>query len=233
MQRTPGLKFFFPNIQTLSAKIIIGEKMPTQYFAIEVLPDPIPEVKSEEKPQQQAQAERYANLRNLTSNENAQEGEREQQQAQRAADALAEELAGDQQAIEGKLRANRTSYEQSLEEERAIREGKKNQSGDEQPKDVKVQGNVTVSFSFKNPVRHSNDLFIPAYMCRGNGTVVVNATLNRNGRVIAASVDKTRSNGDECMFDTALEAARSSYFNVDASAPNKHEGTITYKFVQQ
>ena len=39
--------------------------------------------------------------------------------------------------------------------------------------------------------------------------------------------------GDECMRETALQAARGSLFNIDASAPARHNGTITYIFIPQ
>ncbi|MBQ4280027.1 MAG: TonB family protein [Rikenellaceae bacterium] len=227
------IAYLVAGILFVSAKIMVQNKVPTQYFKVELIPELIPEVKPEEQPRQQDNSRARADIRNRVSNENAQESEQETRSAQRAADRLAEELAGDQQAIEGKLRANRESYEKSLSEEQAIRNRKRDGKEDKKQQDAKVKGSVAVSFSFKNPVRTSDDLFIPAYLCRGSGTVVVNATLNRNGRVIAASVDKARSSGDQCMFDTAVDAARNSYFNVDGSAPTKHEGTITYQFQPQ
>jgi hypothetical protein len=41
------------------------------------------------------------------------------------------------------------------------------------------------------------------------------------------------SGGDDSMRSEALKAARSSRFNIDNSAPEKHSGTITYTFIPQ
>ena len=55
-------------------------------------------------------------------------------------------------------------------------------------------------------------------------------TVAPSGEVIAARV---RSGGDDCMRETALQAARASSFNIDSSAPDRQQGTITYMFIPQ
>ena len=85
----------------------------------------------------------------------------------------------------------------------------------------------------ENRLRHSVHLEVPAYRCRRGGTVVVNITVNRNGNVVSASVDKGLSETDECMQQTAVGAARSSRFDINTSAPERQSGTITYVFVAQ
>ena len=226
--------YLIAGILFISAKIMINKRPPQSYIMVEVLPEPIAEIKPEEQQLQQAHADDFSDVRNRTSNENASESTNDRQTPDRLTDELAEELAGDQREIEGKLRANRESFEKSLSEEQAIRDGKKkenDQTTDQQ--DVKVKGKVTVSFSFKNPVRTSRYLHVPAYRCMGGGEVTVIVTLNRNGNVTSASIDKTQSNGDDCMFEEAIAAAKRSRFNIDASAPAKHEGTISYIFIPQ
>jgi hypothetical protein len=54
--------------------------------------------------------------------------------------------------------------------------------------------------------------------------------LNQGGEVISARVV---SGGDEVMREEALKAARASLFDINNSAPARHEGTITYTFVPQ
>lgn len=62
--------------------------------------------------------------------------------------------------------------------------------------------------------------------------MVVSISVNRNGKVTSASV-RSSTSGEECLSERALEAARLSRFNVDASAPASQSGTITYLFQRQ
>ena len=71
---------------------------------------------------------------------------------------------------------------------------------------------------------------IPAYRCEAGGEVVVQIAVDRGGEVLSARV---LSGGDECMRETALAAARASLFNIDASAPARQTGTVTYLFIPQ
>lgn len=133
------------------------------------------------------------------------------------------------------MNANRAAYEEGLRRVEQMRNTPDNRSSSEAGgrQDAKVNGKVTVSFSFSDPVRTSAKLVVPAYLCEGGGEVVVNVTLNNNGDVTSAAVDRARSTNDECMRTTAEKAARGSRFNLDRTAPAKHTGTITYVFVPQ
>ena len=93
-----------------------------------------------------------------------------------------------------------------------------------------MTGRVTVYFSLTDPVRTSRRLVIPAYRCAAGGEVVVQIAVDRGGEVLSARV---LSGGDECMRETALAAARASLFNIDASAPARQTGTVTYLFIPQ
>ena len=79
-------------------------------------------------------------------------------------------------------------------------------------------------------MRQSVDLNVPAYRCEAGGQVVVAIVVNRAGEVISARVVE---GGDDCMREAALRAARISTFNIDSSAPARHQGTITYTFIPQ
>ena len=130
------------------------------------------------------------------------------------------------------MRANREAYERGLKDakragERSDEEGK---SGDNSKQDKRVKGSVTVSFSFKNPVRYSRHLVKPAYRCEGGGEVIVKAVIDQRGKVLTAVVVE---GGDECMRQTAISAAKGSRFDHNSSAPAKQEGTITYIFIPQ
>jgi len=83
------------------------------------------------------------------------------------------------------------------------------------------------------PGRIARKLIIPIYKCEGAGTVVLNITVDRTGRVTGTSVDSEKSSRNSCMLETALQAAQTSLFDVNMKAPEKQHGTITYYFVAQ
>lgn len=143
---------------------------------------------------------------------------------------------GDRQLRE-EMAANREAYEQGLREAGAIRDAKSESGGGQESAekiaDSKVQGNVTVSYSLENPTRYRRRLPVPAYKCEGGGRVVVDITVDRNGTVVSASVNKTLSDSDSELYDAAVETALRSKFDLNQSAPQRQQGTITYIFVPQ
>ncbi len=185
---------------------------------------------------QQLGAEQMDEVQNRASNESANEQQSQRSQSNQAnqndqmseTDRLLKESAEKMRQME----QNRANYENGVAEAQAIKNRKSGgDSGtDQERRDSKVRGNVTVAYSFTDPVRHAQRLIVPAYQCEGGGEVIVNVTLNRNGDVTAA---KIASGGDLCMQQTALSAAQASKFNLDSSAPAKHTGQISYIFIAQ
>lgn len=169
----------------------------------------------------------WSSVRNLTSNEALLNENLKDDRGTRteALNASAREIA------EG-MESNRAAYEAGLAEAEAILDKGRAKSEDKTTKgqDSKFKGNVTVSFVLKDPVRTKRHLVVPAYRCEGGGEVVVAITVNRGGEVTAA---KVVSGGDESMREAALDAAWKSLFNIDMSAPERHNGTITYLFIPQ
>lgn len=169
----------------------------------------------------------WSSVRNLTSNEALLNENLKDDRGTRteALNASAREIA------EG-MESNRAAYEAGLAEAEAILDKGRAKSEDKttEGQDSKFKGNVTVSFVLKDPVRTKRHLVVPAYRCEGGGEVVVAITVNRGGEVTAA---KVVSGGDESMRETALDAAWKSLFNIDMSAPERHNGTITYLFIPQ
>lgn len=169
----------------------------------------------------------WSSVRNLTSNEALLNENLKDDRGTRteALNASAREIA------EG-MESNRAAYEASLAEAEAILDKGRAKSEDKttEGQDSKFKGNVTVSFVLKDPVRTKRHLVVPAYRCEGGGEVVVAITVNRGGEVTAA---KVVSGGDESMREAALDAAWKSLFNIDMSAPERHNGTITYLFIPQ
>ena len=93
------------------------------------------------------------------------------------------------------------------------------------------KGPTNIYFDLAN--RRDIDLYVPVYKCQGNGRVVINIVVNSEGDVENASINKAKSDNDECLFDAALDAAQRSRFNSDAKSTLKQKGTITYLFVAQ
>lgn len=217
-------------IAFVSSKIVVGSRSTTQgmYIDLQTLEELQRErdrLQREVEQRQQQDPIDWGSVKNQVSNENALN---EHLKDDRGTNAAALNSAAAE--AEKRMRANREAYEQGLAEERAIREARGSGS-DEERQDRKVEGNVTVSFDLKNPVRTSRYLDRPAYLCEQGGEVVVAITVNRAGEVIGAKV--LSGGSDKYMREVALRAARASLFNIDRSAPARQEGTITYIFVPQ
>lgn len=214
----------------VSSKIVVGKRNAMQGMYIDL--ETLAELEAErdrlqreiEQKMQREQAD-WSAVRNRISNENATD---ERLQDDRGTNAAALNNAAAE--AEERMRANRAAYEQGLAEEEAIRSQKGETTSNEERRDAKYKGSVTVSFSLTNPVRKSRYLHIPAYQCEAGGEVVVQITVDNRGEVVAA---KVRQGGDECMRQTALNAAYRSQFNIDNSAPARQVGTITYIFIPQ
>lgn len=150
----------------------------------------------------------------------------------------AEDIYKDAERLQQELLQGQKDYNKSLNEIQQAakpdfiepqsnirsKEGDKNQ-------DAFVKGNVAASFSLAG--RTANYIDIPAYKCEGGGQVVVNIAVNRNGKVVSASVDRATSTSDKCILDEAVTSARASRFNTSAAAPEPQRGTITYIFMPQ
>lgn len=87
--------------------------------------------------------------------------------------------------------------------------------------------------SYKLDGRKALRLPVPAYKGYGEGTVSVSIIVNRKGRVSAARVIKERSVQDEQLWELAEEAALKSVFTASATASDKQQGEIIYRFVRQ
>ncbi|MFI3317026.1 MAG: TonB family protein [Rikenellaceae bacterium] len=216
-------------IAFVSAKIFVGTEPHSQGFyvdlqdlaALEELRD-----KLQEEVEQKQEFD-WESVSNRSSNENSLD--------ERVIDdrgTKTSELNAEAQRAQEDMQANRKAYEDAINKIEQEREESRNAGKGEstERRDVKQKGNVTVSYSFDSPVRHAQNLVVPAYQCQGGGEVVVSAQLNRKGQVIKAEVQR---GGDRCMQQTALSAAKASTFNTASDAPEPHTGTITYIFIPQ
>lgn len=217
-------------IAFVSSKIVIGKRNHMQGMYIDLqelaaLQDERDRLEEEIRRKMQQEQLDWRSIQNQVSNENATD---ERLKDDRGTNTAALNDAAQEAA--DRMRANREAYEQGLAEEQAIRADRGDEGEADKQQDRKVKGRVTVSFSLTNPVRTSRYLHIPAYRCEAGGDVVVRITVDRGGEVIAAKVE---SGGDDCMRETAVSAAYASRFNIDSSAPERQQGTITYIFIPQ
>ncbi len=221
-----GIVFF-------SSKIIVGRRPHTQGIYVE-LQNLEELMKEKERLEQEIEMKRqqdieWSKIRNLQSNDAVLNEELKDDRNTNTAEineAIKSAAAG--------MEANRAAYEAGLREAESILNNRPQQSEQQQTQskgeDSHYKGGVTVRFEFRNPVRTKRLLIVPAYTTDTGGQVVVAVTLNPGGEVIAARV---KSGGTDIMREEALKAARASLFNIDASAPARHEGTITYTFLPQ
>ncbi len=151
--------------------------------------------------------------------------EKDLQQTQEELDAARKQLAGIQENLDKEDKTIRSTTNDGV-----VTETKKKEKI--QGKLVVYKGPTNIYFDLTN--RSQVNLYVPVYKCEGNGQVVVNITVNQAGEVEDASVDKQKSDENECLFDAAYDAAIRSKFNTDlVKAPAKQKGTITYLFVAQ
>ncbi|MFI3283354.1 MAG: energy transducer TonB [Rikenellaceae bacterium] len=211
----------------MSAKIMVGVKPHQQgmYIDLNELAE-LEQIRDRLKEEVESKQKfDWGSVQNATSNENSMNESSKSDRGEQMS-----ELNNTAEQMQKRMAANREEYERGVAEAEAIRSRKGNQGADEVVEDRKVQGNVTVSFSLNNPLRHARNLIVPAYRCQGGGEVVVSITVDRSGRVIDA---KIKRGGDNCMQQTALDSARASTFDSNDSAPVKHQGEITYIFIPQ
>ncbi len=232
------IAYLLAAIVFVSAKIVIGGRIQPEIVYVDLVQElPIPEIPEEDK--KLHPIDDFSQVGNRVSNENASAGGGGSGGGLNASlrddrGASAQSIYDEASAVQQRSAANRRAYEQGLGEEQAMSERRPSSNvGAQRSGDVKTQGRVAVSFSLSNPIRYSDELFIPAYMCEAGGEIIVSITVNRNGDVIAASPRKASASVDECITTTAVNAALQSRFNVDPRAPDKQQGTITYIFMPQ
>lgn len=89
-----------------------------------------------------------------------------------------------------------------------------------------INTNSTVRYSLVN--RTDVYLPIPIYLCEENGTIIVNITVSKNGRVKETSINSSSNSNNKCLQNSALEYAKKAQFN--RSVKIDQIGTITFTF---
>ncbi len=96
---------------------------------------------------------------------------------------------------------------------------------------VVYTGESNIVYYLEN--RYHLRLPIPVYLTQSGGLVIVDISVNNEGRVIEAEPRKNPAIRDEQIYLYAKAAASRTIFNADSDAPNPQKGTIHYTFIDQ
>ena len=193
-------------------------------------------------PEQQDEGDDFSNVKNRISDENGRSESVGRTTASTAgggassSKSIADFMEGldeEAAAVAGRVKASQDAFAKGRrEEQEMIARSKAQREAKEGEKESGVKQKGSVLISYWLPGRRDVSLYMPAYQCEGGGEVTVNITVNRNGKVVSASMKESSTNSS-CINDMAILAARNSRFNVEDTGSDKQSGTITYIFVPQ
>ena len=200
------------------------------------------ETLQQQVPEQQDEGDDFSNVKNRISDENGRSESVGRTTASTAgggassSKSIADFMEGldeEAAAVAGRVKASHDAFAKGRrEEQEMIARSKAQREAKEGEKESGVKQKGSVLISYWLPGRRDVSLYMPAYQCEGGGEVTVNITVNRNGKVVSASMKESSTNSS-CINDMAILAARNSRFNVDDTGSDKQSGTITYIFVPQ
>lgn len=198
------------------------------------------ETLQQQVPEQQDEGDDFSNVKNRISDENGRSESVGRTTASTAGASSSKSIADfmegldeEAAAVAGRVKASQDAFAKGRrEEQEMIARSKAQREAKEGEKESGVKQKGSVLISYWLPGRRDVSLYMPAYQCEGGGEVTVNITVNRNGKVVSASMKESSTNSS-CINDMAILAARNSRFNVDDTGSDKQSGTITYIFVPQ
>ena len=200
------------------------------------------ETLQQQVPEQQDEGDDFSNVKNRISDENGRSESVGRTTASTAgggassSKSIADFMEGldeEAAAVAGRVKASQDAFAKGRrEEQEMIARSKAQREAKEGEKESGVKQKGSVLISYWLPGRRDVSLYMPAYQCEGGGEVTVNITVNRNGKVVSASMKESSTNSSR-INDMAILAARNSRFNVDDTGSDKQSGTITYIFVPQ
>ena len=135
----------------------------------------------------------------------------------------------DQKKKLAEMKEGETALESGKDKEDEKKEKEKEMSVNEMA--ASYTGPTRIFYNLAN--RHHISLPIPIYKCPYSGIVVINIIVSRSGEITSAKIDKALSTTDECLSEAAMEAIAKTRFNIDNSAPQGQQGTVTFQFVAQ
>ena len=125
------------------------------------------------------------------------------------------------------------TYEDYLTENNSPDNNSENTNSQDENASESYTGPALVFVKLDNPNRGNSYIDVPVFTCKDGGTVVINISLNSEGKVKSASVASVKSTGDAaCISNSAKKAALNSRFTVIAGGKTEY-GQITYQFIQQ
>ena len=98
-------------------------------------------------------------------------------------------------------------------------------------KNIIYTGDSTIEYYLDN--RYHTSLPNPTYLAYDGGKVIVDISVNRNGKVVRAVPRKSSSVQSEQLYILAESAALQTVFNPSPTAPAVQTGTIHYTFIAQ
>lgn len=99
-------------------------------------------------------------------------------------------------------------------------------SPEKKEEDTKSNAVSTLTYSLKD--RTLLDYDTPRYLCETSGKIVVNITVNGDGRVMDVNLNGSSTSNNECLIEAALDYAKIVQFN--SSGTSSQLGTITFHF---
>jgi len=99
-------------------------------------------------------------------------------------------------------------------------------SPEKKEEDSKSNAVSTLTYSLKG--RTLLDYDTPRYLCETSGKIVVNVTVNGDGRVINAYINSSSTSTNQCLIDAALDYSKIVQF--DSAATPTQLGSITFHF---
>ncbi len=114
------------------------------------------------------------------------------------------------------------NYEEEIKES--------NSKEEQHDKPSNFQGSTYISYFLKD--RYKMKIPVPTYKCESLGKVVVNITVNRDGKVSSYEID-AGSTLNDCLRSAAIQSVKHARFNQNYDAPLKQKGSITYIFEAQ
>jgi hypothetical protein len=122
------------------------------------------------------------------------------------------------------------NQEQAIDNESLVETNMPEKKPVEKKSDVVYRGPSVLNYSLEN--RYKRYMSVPAFKCLGAGIITIGITVDQSGKVISAIIESTTSQ-EECISETALEAAKASLFNASQNADPKQKGSITYQYFAQ
>jgi hypothetical protein len=101
----------------------------------------------------------------------------------------------------------------------------------EEVKNKNYVGDSNISYFLEN--RYHLSLPVPVYLAKGGGKVVVDISVNRDGKVLEAEPRSSPGIKDQLIYEYSRIAALRTVFNADQNAPARQTGTIHYTFIAQ